>query len=553
MSVIRSTCFKSYHFNNLLHQSNNTSEILTLCTLGRLKDAINTLFCTPVHHLPSSTYSALLQLCIDSKAEKEGRCLHKHLSAIGFVKDVHLSTKFVIFYSKIRDGLSARQVFDEMPERTIVTWTAMISCYSQSGYPKEALEVFNLMHCSGVRLNQYTYGSALRACCSVGCLISGEQIHGCVVKSRFAGNLFVQSALMDMHLRCGSLKNALFMFDEMPVRDAVSWNSIIRGVSDHRLYGDTFKLFGLMIRNGVKPDHFTFASILKTCASIKIPSNVDIIHSLVVKLGFQHDPVTTGSLIDSYAKCGSILEAKAVFHTMAQPDLISCTALITGCSNEKEGCREALGIFSNISRLGLKLDRIILCSVLNICANLAFLVTGRQIHASVIKCNMLNDVALWNALIDMYAKSGDLKDARHVFDEMPSRNVVSWTSIMSGYGKFGCNEGALGLFADMEKDGVKPNDVTFLAIMTSCAYVGQTKEGMVLFNSMVKRYKIKPRAEHYCSAVDLLVRGGNLDEAFELVQRMNFKPNASIWGALVGACGAHGNLAVGKVATRNFL
>lgn len=156
----------------------------------------------------------------------------------------------MIFYSKIRDGLSARRVFDEMPERTVVTWTAMISCYSQSGYPEEALEIFNLMHRSGFRPNQYTYGSALCACCSVGCLISGEQIHGCILKSRFAGNLFVQSALMDMHLRRGSVKNALFLFDEMPVRDAVSWNSIIRGVSDHGLYGDTSKLFGLMIRDG---------------------------------------------------------------------------------------------------------------------------------------------------------------------------------------------------------------------------------------------------------------------------------------------------------------
>lgn len=301
------------------------------------------------------------------------------------------------------------------------------------------------------------------------------------------------------------------------------------------------------------PDHITFASILKTCASVKIPANVDIIHSLVVKLGFQFDPVATGSLIDSYAKCGSMLEAKVLFHTMAQPDLISCTALITACSNEKEGCKEALGIFSNINLLGVKLDGVILCSMLNICANLAFLGMGKQLHASVIKFNLFGDVALWNTLIDMYAKSGDLKDARHVFDEMTSRNVVSWTSLMSSYGKFGCTDSALTLFAEMEKDGVKPNDVTFLAMMTACAYAGRTKEGMVIFNSMVKRYKIKPRAEHYCSAVYLLARGGNLDEAFEFVQKMNFRPNTSIWGALMGACGAHGNLAIGEVATRNIL
>lgn len=250
MSILRTNCFKSDNLNILLNQANNASRILTLCKLGRLKEAINTLFCTPVHHLPSSTYSSLLQLCINLKAEKEGKSLHNHLSATAVMHDVHLSTKFVIFYSKIGDCTSARRVFDNMPERTIVTWTAMVSCYTKNGYPKEALNIFNLIHRSGFRPNQYTYGIALSACGSVGCLRSGEQIHNCVVKSRFGRNLFVQSALMDMHLRCGSVKNALFLFDEIPIRDVVSWNSIIRGVSDHGLYGNTFKLFGLMIRDG---------------------------------------------------------------------------------------------------------------------------------------------------------------------------------------------------------------------------------------------------------------------------------------------------------------
>jgi pentatricopeptide repeat protein len=307
------------------------------------------------------------------------------------------------------------------------------------------------------------------------------------------------------------------------------------------------------ITTGTVPDHITLASILKSCASIKIRTNVGIIHSLVVKLGFQFDPVAIGSLIVSYAKCGSMLEAKVLLHTMAQPDLISCTALITACSNEKEDCKEALVIFSNINRSGLKLDGVILCAMLNICANLAFLDMGRQIHGSVIKLNLPSDMALWNSLIDMYAKSGDLKGARGVFDRMPVRNVVSWTSLISGYAKFSCNNSALTLFADMEKDGVKPNDITFLAILTACAYAGRTKEGMLLFNSMVNRYQIKPRAEHYCSAVNLLACGGNLDEALEFVQKMNFKPNTSIWGALVGSCGLHGNLATMEIAARNIL
>jgi pentatricopeptide repeat protein len=246
MSIIRRTCFSSNHLN----QANNASRILNLCKLGKLREAINALFCTPTHDFPSSTYSSLLQLCIDLKAKKEGISLHEHLSAVGAVQDVHLSTKLVIFYSKIGDCSSARQVFDEMPERTIVTWTAMISCYSQNGYPEKALKIFNLIHRSGFRPNQYTYGCALSACCSVGCLRSGEQIHTCTVKSRFGVNIFVESALMDMHLKCGSVKNALFLFNEMPVRDVVSWNSIIRGVSDHGLYGNTFKLFSLMIRDG---------------------------------------------------------------------------------------------------------------------------------------------------------------------------------------------------------------------------------------------------------------------------------------------------------------
>lgn len=190
--------------------------------------------------------------------------------------------------------------------------------------------------------------------------------------------------------------------------------------------------------------------------------------------------------------------------------------------------------------------------MLNICANVASLILGRQIHALTLKHQPCFDVAMGNALVDMYAKCGEIGDANHAFDEMKEKKFISWTSLISGYGRNGHGDKAIALYKRMELEGLKPNDITFLSLLFACSHTGLTSEGWECFDTMVSKYNILPRAEHFSCLVDLYARAGLLEDAQTLICDMNIKPNASLWGAILGACSTYGNRSLGEVAAMHL-
>lgn len=280
---------------------------------------------------------------------------------------------------------------------------------------------------------------------------------------------------------------------------------------------------------------------------------VSQIHGLSVKLGFGSSNMLTGSLIDVYAKCGSVRSAYQLYKNMLKKDIISCTALITGFAREVNCSTEALDLFKEMIVKKLGIDDVILCFMLNICANTASLSLGRQIHALSLKYQSSYDVAMGNALIDMYAKSGEIEDASRAFDEMGKKNVISWTSLIAGYGKNGYGCKAIALYEKMEHEGLVPNDVTFLSLLFACSHTGLTGEGWELFNNMISKYKILPRAEHFSCLVDLFARRGQLESAYTMISELNIKPTASLWSSVLGACSVYGNTSLGQVAAMNLL
>ncbi|XP_040255767.1 pentatricopeptide repeat-containing protein At3g20730 [Aegilops tauschii subsp. strangulata] len=500
----------------------------------------------------AADYYSLLQSCMG--CFRQGRSIHHRLLASASPPDLHLSTKLVLFYAKHGDVATARRVFDGMPHRSVVSWTAMVSGYSRNGRPREALELFALMHTSGdARPNQFTYGSMASACAAAGCVRSGEQVHACTAKGRFAGDMFVQSALMDMYLRCGSVADARRMFAAMERKDVVSWNALLRGFVERGHCSDALGLLSSMLREEMLPDHFTFGSALKACGSVSVLTNTELIHTCIIKLGYWSEKVVIGSLIDAYAKCRSMRSARVIYDSICEPDLVSSTALISGYSMDKNHIEDAMELFCKIYRRGLRIDGVLLSSLLGICANVSCLRFGTQIHAYMCKKQPMGDVALDNALVDMYAKAGEFTDARRAFDEMPCRNVVSWTSLITACGKNGFGGEAVSLFERMVEDGVKPNDVTFLSLLSACGHSGLMSKGMEYFTSMMSKYGIDPRAEHFSSAIDLLGRGGQLEDAWKLVENVDTEPNSSILGAMLGACKTHGNMPLGETAAKNLI
>ncbi|XP_024967992.1 pentatricopeptide repeat-containing protein At3g20730 isoform X2 [Cynara cardunculus var. scolymus] len=504
---MRKSCHKSVsHINEILRPTTFTSKIQSYFDLGRLHDAVN----------------------------------------------LTLSHPLVILYSKAGDMKSARDVFDEMRERSVVSWTALLSGYAQNGSGKEALMVFRGMRQAGVKANQFTYASALSACKSLMSLGYGVQIQGCVHKGRFLDDLFVQCALVELHSKCGKMEDAYCIFNLMSGKDRVSWNSMIGGFAVRGFSNDGILMFRLMLREGMTPDNFTLASVLMACSCGKDLSNVRQLHGFVLKLGFESYYSLNGSLINAYTKSGSIISADKINKNMMVKDTICCTALIMGYAHEGSNSTNAVNLFIELQQEVMHIDSVILCSMINICANTTLLGFGRQIHALSLKCLACHDVPMSNALIDMYSKSGEIVNARQVFDEMKEKNVISWTSLIAGYGKHGYGHNAISLYKDMLDEGLEPNGITFLSLLFSCSHCGLTAEGRDLFYNMVSKYNILPKSKHYSCMVDLLARGGEIEEAYHLIHDMHMKPNASVWGAILGACSVYGNVAVGKVAARHL-
>ncbi|MCD7463149.1 hypothetical protein HAX54_050041 [Datura stramonium] len=530
------------------------SSIESLCNAKKLTEALILAFHNPIE-ADYTIFSNIIQLCIDLKAHKRGRLVHSHLITTGFPSNVHLGTKLIIFYTMSNDMVSARKMFHKLPERNVVSWTALLSGYSRNGDSQEALNMFVTMRREGVRANQFTYGSVLRACTSVSCMTLGKQIQGCIQKSRFVDNLYVQSALVDFNSKCGEMEDAFCVFESMAERDLVSWNVMISGYAFRGYNIDAFLLFRWMFRQGILPDCFTLGSVLRASVGggkYDGLAKISMIHGCIVRLGYGSYSIISGALVDAYVKCGELANANYVYKKMQNKDRISCTALITGYAREGKNSSECLELFCQLHRNHREIDSIILCSMINICANTASLSLGRQLHAIAIKYQSTLDVAMSNALVDMYAKTGEIEDANNVFQHMTDKNVISWTSMISAYGVHGRGVDAVSYFKKMECEGFEPNDITFLSLLFACSHNGLTAEGWECFSKMVKKYKIVPRDEHYSCLVDIFARSGCLNESYDLICRMNIKPSASLWGSVLGACSIYGNMDLGKVAARHL-
>eukprot|EP01018_Ginkgo_biloba_P024556 Gb_08560 [translate_table: standard] len=533
----------------------DSGDLRMLCEQGQLKEAFDILHVMDHQgiHPDSSTYSSLLQACIDAKAIAEGKQVHEHMIKARFQPDMYLSTKLIILYAKCGSLVYARLLFDEASQRNVVTWTAIISGYAQHGHGEEALILFYQMQRAGTKPNQFTFASVLRACAAIGAQEGGKQIHASIAKTRFQSHLFVESALTDMYSKTGDIEHARQVFDKMSQRDVVSWNAMIAGYSVQGHCKAALILFYQMQWEGLKPDQFTFGSILRACAGSGELNKAKQAHTCIIRMGFESHSIVGGALIDMYAKCRSIEDARLVFDLMSERDLISCTAMITGYTQQQHGHdEEALSLYYEMRLAGMKLDHVTFSSVLSACAGLAALEQGKRIHAHVIKNEIKPYIVLGNALIDMYAKSGILDEARQVFDKMYERNVVSWTTMITGYGKHGHGKDVLQLFEQMQQAGMKPNDVTFLAVLSACSHSGLVDEAWQYFDSMSQNYCITPRAEHYACVVDILGRAGRLDDAHEFINNVPCEPNASIWGALLGACRIHVNMELGKLAAERL-
>eukprot|EP01018_Ginkgo_biloba_P001986 Gb_13633 [translate_table: standard] len=340
------------------------------------------------------------------------------------------------------------------------------------------------------------------------------------------------------YVKCGRIEDARQLFDKMPERDAVSWSSMIAGYTRHGNCEEAMKLFSQMRRRGIKPNEFTFGSVLCASANLPLLGQGKQVHGLVIKSDFKSNVFVGSALVDMYTKCGSIDDARKQFDQMPERNSVSWNAMVAGYAQHSCG-EEALNLFRQMQGEGVKLDKFSFSTILNACASLRALERGKHVHAHVIKTGFESNVFVGSALVDMYAKCGCIDDARQVFDKICKRDLVFWTTMITGYAQNGCGKDVLEFFEQMLKLGMKPDHVTFTGVLSACSHAGLVDEGRQYFDSMVRDHCIKPTPDHYGCLIDLLGRAGCLDEAEFFIKNMPIEPDAIVWGALLSACRIH--------------
>ncbi|CAK7346845.1 unnamed protein product [Dovyalis caffra] len=405
---------------------------------------------------------AVLKACTSSISMLNcGKSLHSEAIKHGVDSNVQIGTSLVSMYAKCGDIFDSRKLFEYMPERNVVTWNAMISGYVKVGDMKSASVLFDKMSTS----NAVSWIQMIDGFARSGDMVTARRIFNKVPFE--LKNVVTWTVIIDGYASKGEMEAARLLFEEMPERNFFAWSSMISG----------------------------------------------------------------------YCKIGNVKEARAVFDQVPGSNLVIWNSLI--CGYTKNGfCEEALDAFGKMQNEGYEPDEVTVVGVLSACAQLGLLYVGKDVHKMIYTKGMKLNEFVVNALVDMYAKCGDLTDARLIFERMTNKNNACWNSMISGFAIHGQSKEALEFFRRMEESNEKPDEITFLSVLSACVHGGFVDDGLEIFSKMEK-YGLSASIKHYGCLVDLLGRAGRIQDAYCLIKRMPMKPNDTVWGAFLGACRIH--------------
>ncbi|KAF3442835.1 hypothetical protein FNV43_RR16753 [Rhamnella rubrinervis] len=473
------------------------------------------------------TYASILSICASEALISFGTQLHGLVVSCGLELGSPVANTLLSMYSKRKRLSDARKLFDLMPQADLVTWNGMISGYVQNGFMSEAMCIFREMVSACVEPDSITFASFLPSVTEFASLKQGKEIHGYIIRHGVPLDVFLKSALIDVYFKCRNVEMAHKIFNQSTTVDIVVCTAMISGFVLNGMNIDALEIFRWLLKEKMKPNSLTLASVFPAFAGLAALRLGKELHGNLIKNGLHRKCHVGSAITDMYAKCGSS------YSQNGKPE-------------------EAIDLFHQMGMGGNKYDSVSISSALSACSNLPALHYGKEIHGFMIRRDVTSDLFCASALIDMYAKCGNLDFSRQVFDLMPDKNEVSWNSIIAAYGNHGCLKDSLILFREMLENGFLPDHVTFLGIISACGHAGQVNEGIHYFNCMTEEYGIPARMEHYACMVDLFGRAGRLSEAFKTIQSMPFSPDAGVWGTLLGACRVHGNVELAELASKHL-
>ncbi|XP_050231317.1 putative pentatricopeptide repeat-containing protein At5g13230, mitochondrial isoform X2 [Mercurialis annua] len=504
------------------------------------------------HELNPFVFTTILKLLVSLECAELGFCIHACIHKLGHNSNAFVGTALIDSYDVCGYVESARQVFDEIANNDLVSWTGMVVCYAENRCFEDSLRLYSEMRMAGFEPNHFTFSGVLKACIGLQAFKLGKGIHGCVLKTCYQKDLYVGVGLLDLYTESGDANDVLRVFEDIPKNDVIPWSFMISRYAQSNQSSEALELFAQMRRAFVLPNQFTFASVLQACSSMENLHLGKQIHSHVLKVGLDGNVFVSNALLDVYAKCGMLENSVKLFLELSNKNEVTWNTIIVGYVQSGD-VEKALSLFKNMIECQFQATEVTYSSVLRGCATLAALELGVQIHSLSVKTIYDKHVVVGNALIDMYAKCGCIKHARSVFDMLSELDEVSWNAMISGYSMHGQVGEALKLFEMMQETDCKPNKLTFVGVLSACSNAGLFDKGQFYFKSMVRDYGIEPCMEHYSCMVWLLGRAGNLDKAVKLIEEIPSEPNVMVWRALLGACVIHNDVDLASISAQRVL
>ncbi|CAG7871589.1 unnamed protein product [Brassica rapa] len=455
--------------------------------------------------------NGLLTILTQIKALRHTQQLHANVIVHGLEEEVVLGSSLTNSYIQSNRLDLATASFDRIPprKRNRYSWNTILSGYSKSKNHCESLRLYNRMRreCDGV-VDSFNLVFAIKACVGLGVLENGVLIHGLAMKNGLDKDAYVAPSLVEMYGEFGRMEDAQKVFDEITLRSSVLWGVLMKGEA------------GLGVDNAL-----TLICLVKACGNVFAGKEGKSVHGLSIRRGFiDQSGYLQASVVDMYVKCRLLDNAREMFETSVDKNVVMWTTLVSGFA-KCERAVEAFDLFRQMLRESVLPNQCTLAAVLVSCSSLGSQRHGRSVHGYMIRNEIEMDAVNFTSFIDMYARCGNIQMARKVFDTMPERNVISWSSMINAFGING----------------------------SSGFHSGNIKEGRKQFASMTSDYGIAPEEEHYACMVDLLGRAGEVGEAKSFIDNMPVKPMASAWGALLNACRIHKNVDLAEEIAEKLL
>ncbi|KAG8373262.1 hypothetical protein BUALT_Bualt11G0005600 [Buddleja alternifolia] len=504
------------------------------------------------HEHPNNfTFPLIAKACAKLSVIKLARIIHAHVVKTPHSSDIYVQTAMVDMYVKCSNLECGHQLFDEMPDKDICSWNAVVMGFAQMGDFDRVSLLFSRMRIDGILPDAVTIMGLTQ-------LVSGMKdvrllgsVHCFGTKIGLGYDVSVANTWISGYAKCDNLRSAEMVFNGIALDSltVVSWNALISGCAYFEDSRKAMEVYNRMLRAGYKPDLSTVLNLLSSVAHPNCLYHGMLIHGHGVKTGCDSDITLLNTLISMYSKCGGISSARYIFDCMNERSCVTWTVMIGGYS-EKGDLDEALSMVFHA--MDEEPDLVTVIHLISACGKVGALEVGKLIDNYTISNGLKSNVTVCNALLDMYAKCGSIGEAQKLFSTMNVKNIVSWTTMISGFALNGKFQASLDHFNRMLKMGFQPNHVTFIAILQACTHAGLLEMGLKFFNMMIKTYTINPGLDHYSCMIDLLGRRGKLKEALKFIQEMPLQPDAGIWAALLSACKIHHNLEIGEFAANQL-